>query len=441
MKKKNLVIYTGHNELIGGDAYYIFNLINKLDFSLFNVQLFTDNNKLFQKRADAWLKKEIKINFLNTRPVLFKSFWFDNFYSYLERNKSISFLRIIYLILNIKINKFKFFNVFRFILKRLSFRKVRWNLFNIYIFYIFFKNNNNIDIFHFNNGGYPAKEAGLIAIIMAKIFSVKRIIMTFHNVPEQRYFFRPSGFIFDYFIPRFCNKIIAASDMISEQIINKRGFPLKKIITVRCALENIQKLSDIEINTIKSKLKISDKKRVLIISGNIEEPRKGHLELFKAIAKVKIICPDVLLLVVGSGTIERMHFLNETVKYLQISNNVTFLGYRTDILNLNSISEITLTPSVGIESIPFTILEGARLGKPVITTTVGACSEAVIDNVTGYVLKPFDINSLANHIVLLLNNDKIKNEMGDKSLALFNQRFLLSKAVKIHQDIYLNNLN
>jgi hypothetical protein len=60
MKKKNLLIYTGHNELIGGDAYYIFNLINKLDFNLFNVELYTDNNKLFQNRADAWLKKKLK---------------------------------------------------------------------------------------------------------------------------------------------------------------------------------------------------------------------------------------------------------------------------------------------------------------------------------------------------------------------------------------------
>jgi glycosyltransferase involved in cell wall biosynthesis len=368
-------------------------------------------------------------------------FWFDKLYDNLNSNSSNFLKKLLLVFFNIKINKFKIFNLLRFFFKRISLRRIRWFIFNTYIFYNFFKKNKqNIDVFHFNNGGYPAKEAGLIAIIMARIFSVKHIIMTFHNVPEKRYIYRPSGYLFDFFIPKFCNKIIAASDMISQQIQSKRNFPSEKIITIRCALESVKKLNTNQITNIKLNLNISHYKRILIISGNIEEDRKGHKELFKAISKAKLVIPNILLLVVGSGSDKRMDFLEKIVKELKINNNVLFMGYRTDIFNLNSISEITLTPSVGVESIPFTIIEGARLGKPVITTTVGACSEAVINNVTGYILEPYDIESLSNKIIYLLENDNVKLKMGEQALELFNNRFLLSKAVKIHENIYLKNI-
>jgi len=438
-KKKNLLIYSGHNELIGGDAYYLFNLLNRLDYSRFNVELYTDVNKLFQKRVEAWSEIDLKVNYINTRPILFKKFWFDRYCdTIIEKDSNLD--RLILFFLNLSICKIKLQKIFRFIFKRITLRKFRWWFINFFLFYRLFKGKKGtVDVFHFNNGGYPAKEAGLVAIMVAKLFKVEVIVKTLHNIAEKKTISKPSGYIYDYFIPRATTKIISASDAVRSALIERRKFPSEKVITIRCGLDSIEPLSSLNVKKKRSELKIKDNQQIIIITGNIEEKRKGHEELFNAMALVKERVPNVLLLVIGNGSKERMNHLRNCVEKLGIDTNVRFMGYRTDIFELNSIAEFTLTPSVGVESIPFTIIEGARLGKPVITTTVGACSEAVIHDKTGFVVEPFDINELANRIVMLLNDENMRNYMGDNAIEFFNERFLLKKIVHKHENVYLQN--
>ena len=88
--KLPIVIYTGHDELIGGDVHYTFDLVNKLINSGYKVKILTDHNKLFSKRADAWLKVQVPIEYLDTSPKLFTQHFFDRFYNI----HPISFLKI-----------------------------------------------------------------------------------------------------------------------------------------------------------------------------------------------------------------------------------------------------------------------------------------------------------------------------------------------------------
>jgi glycosyltransferase involved in cell wall biosynthesis len=437
-KKKNLLIYTGHNELIGGDAYYMFNILNRLDYCKFNVELYTDVNKLFNNRAKAWSEIDLNVNYINTRPILFRKFWFDTYYDKIADKDSHIINKLICSFLNIGSGKIRLRNILRFVFKRIALRRFRGLVLNFFLFYRLFKEKKGeVDIFHFNNGGYPAKEAGLVALMVAKMFKVKVIVKTLHNIAEKKTLRKPLGYFYDYFVPRATTKIISTSDAVGNALIERRKFPRDKITTIRCGLDSIEPLSRLKIEQKRDELNVADNQQIIIITGNIEEKRKGHEELFQALAIVKEMVPNVLLLVIGNGSEERMNHLNNCVEKLGIQKNIRFMGYRTDIFELNSVADFTLTPSVGIESIPFTIIEGARLGKPVITTTVGACSEAVIHNETGFVVKPFDIEDLADKIITILNDKDMRKRMGEKAVELFTERFLLSKTVCEHEDIYL----
>jgi glycosyltransferase involved in cell wall biosynthesis len=61
------------------------------------------------------------------------------------------------------------------------------------------------------------------------------------------------------------------------------------------------------------------------------------------------------------------------------------------------------------------ILEYMAAGKPVIATNVGGNKELVVDNVTGFLTPKGDENSLAEKIIMLLLNEKLRTEMGKKS--------------------------
>ena len=434
---KNILIYSGHNALIGGDAHYIFSLINSLDISNYNLKLFTDINPLFKERSYAWLKVDIPINYLPTRPHVFKKFSFEKHCTSLDQNNVGGFSIIIHWILTFKIANYPICKYFDWLYKKLSFARTFDVIKNFFIFYKLFKEQKSwVDVFHFNNGGYPAKEAGLIAIIVAKLFKVKVIIMKYNNVPRKKNRLRPIEYVYDYLIPKYCTYIISDSDMTRLLLIKRRKFPFSKIITIRDGMENVKLMSKEEIEDYKFNLGIRKDSPVLLISGNLQEDRKGHIQLFNAI---KIVCskyPETLLLVVGNADRKREMTLKEIVRDLGLNKNILFLGYRKDIYELNSISDITLTPSVGVESIPFTILEGARVAKPVITTTAGACSEGVIDGQTGFIVQPFKIDQLVEKIIFLLDNKDLRKEMGLKSKILFLERFLLQRGVNKHLELF-----
>ena len=60
------------------------------------------------------------------------------------------------------------------------------DIYNYCLFVKIFRQENNIDIFHFNNGGYPGKNAGLFAMAAAKKCGIKNTIMTLQNLPANR---------------------------------------------------------------------------------------------------------------------------------------------------------------------------------------------------------------------------------------------------------------
>ena len=84
--KPAIVIYSGHDEFIGGDVHYTFDLVNKLINNGYKVKILTDQNKLFSKRADAWLKVQLPIEYLDTSPRLFAPHFFEHFYTLLDKS-------------------------------------------------------------------------------------------------------------------------------------------------------------------------------------------------------------------------------------------------------------------------------------------------------------------------------------------------------------------
>jgi len=438
----SIVIYTGHSELIGGDVHYTFDLVNKLINSGYKVKILTDHNKLFSKRADAWLKVQLPIEYLDTSPKLFNLHFFERFYADLEQinkqQKLSGLKKVMYKLLGVNIVSRQLHWYLKVLTRMLTMTYIRDHLKNFLLFTEVMKNPEHRDaVFHFNNGGFPAKVAGIWAIWAAKRAGVKRIVMTVHNIAGKRS--SPIDIVCDAIVSNCCDLIITASDAVKNELLRNRKIPAHLYRTIRCGLEDAQPLDAVARLRKLNELEINPKQPVLLISGNYEEERKGHRPLLQALAKVKQQFPNVLLLIVGSGGEKRKALLDSEIEQLGITTNVWFLGYRTDILELNCIANISLTPSTGVESIPYTIIEGARMGTPVITTTMGGCSEAVVDGKSGFVVKPGDVNMLADKIISLLADPALQKRMGEQGRVMFLERFLLDKITEEHFSVYAGN--
>lgn len=424
--KKNILIYSGHSEIVGGDVKYIVDILNHLDLNELNITLLIDRGCHFERLAKNWLKINLNIEYLDTYPKLFQPNNFEDFLKFIFSNSHGPIIESVY---------FKYFN---YIYKVLTFYHLRLKIINFISFYNYFS-QRKFDVFWFNNGGYPGKEAGLIACIIAKkLFKIKKVMMTFHNIPQERAPYKPFERIYDALTNSSCDKIFAVSKILKSKMVNERSFSDEKIEVVYCGLEDLPALKTEEITQKKLELNIPNDQKIIILTGNLNEPRKGHDFTLEALSYLKAKIKHFHLFCIGNVSDERRNDLLIKISNFNLSENVTLLGPRYDIHELNSIADLALTPSLGSEATPYTIKEAMRASIPVITTNYGGCPEAVIDNITGKVLKDDSPKNFSNAIEEILMNPQ-RRALGENGRKFFLENFSMKEIIKIYQKYLMEN--
>lgn len=441
MKKKiKVLFYSSNCEIVGGDAKYLFDLINNLDREKYEIELFADRNYLFSKRARQYSLKNVPINYLDTRPVLFQSNFIQRLYKRINENNSKTGKKILFF-LNYNLLGYSLYKWVNFIFTKLyrllTLVSLRHYFHNIAIFYRLFKGNpRNMDIFHFNNGGYPGPGSRILAFFLADLFGINKTIMTVHNLPEYRKWWSMMDYISDIVTFKYCKKIVVPSQKLKLEMNLRRKYPLNRISAIYCGLEDAKFLSKEQILNKKKEFNLKPDTPLLLITGTLDEYRKGHKVLLKSLVGVKKSYPNVVLLIVGDG--ERRKELLELSKEYHIENNVMFLGYREDINEINNIIDIAIVPSIGFEAVPYTIKEAMRAGKPVITTDTGGCNEGAIDGANGIIVPQNNVEQLRDAILRLLGDEKLRQKMGISGREMFEEKFLLKDKIFAHKEIYEN---
>ena len=80
--------------------------------------------------------------------------------------------------------------------------------------------------------------------------------------------------------------------------------------------------------------------------------------------------------------------------------------------------------------------ESAACGRPVITTDVPGCRDAIIVNKTGLLVPVGNSNILSEKILLLISNPKKLKEMSLNCRKLAKSKFDIIEIVKEHLAIY-----
>ena len=127
--------------------------------------------------------------------------------------------------------------------------------------------------------------------------------------------------------------------------------------------------------------------RFLFIGRVMKE--KGVDELFEAARRIKKEYPDVLFDIVGPMEDEYDSVLTELIK----EGIITYYGYQKNVRPFIERCHCFVLPSWH-EGMANTNLENAAMGRPVITSRIHGCLEAVIDGETGYLCESRNSNSL-----------------------------------------------
>lgn len=234
------------------------------------------------------------------------------------------------------------------------------------------------------------------------------------------------------------DRVISVSEKTAEFLMTSRILKGKIKVIYNGVDLNLFRADDIKGNA-RRELGIPDDCIVIEIIA-VLETYKGHRYLFHALKMLKENgISNIRCLVIGEG--RERNALIETVKNLDISDEVIFLGYRKDIPYLLGSADILAIPSIGQEAFPRVAIEAMAMRVPVICTDFGGLPEAVVDGETGVIVPTMDTDALSKAIVRLIKNPEEREKMGEAGRKRAEENFSIESNVRKTEELYSDILS
>lgn len=220
------------------------------------------------------------------------------------------------------------------------------------------------------------------------------------------------------------DRVFVISDEI-ERALRRLG--LKRQRLVRCAVVGVDEHSlrrnEREAAQVRAELGLRHDEKVVTTIGALH-PRKSH-DLFIAAAPLvtRDAAHSVRFLIVGEGP-EGTH-LRRTAAELGISEQVSFLGRRSDIRAILSATDVYVKPGIVEGFIGITVLEAMAVGVPVVAFDTRDVRAAITPEETGLIAPLRDVVALAACVQRILDDQALAHKLTSQARRRVEQRFSL----------------
>ena len=221
-------------------------------------------------------------------------------------------------------------------------------------------------------------------------------------------------------------KVFVVSDFLRNKL-QRMDIANNKVFTVYNGViaNNLKKLSNREVEELKTKLKISNNDVVFTYIGRVC-PEKGVDKIIDSLLKMNATQrKHIKCLIVGSGNIKSKFFKELKQKIQKVKDNIIYLDYvdNKSINTIYAISDCILIPTQVQEAFSVVALESMVMGKPVIASNSGALPE-VLSSKDVYFIS-LNTKFVSNFYKAML--DFKKNVNDNKKIDFDLQRFPLNR--------------
>ena len=140
--------------------------------------------------------------------------------------------------------------------------------------------------------------------------------------------------------------------------------------------------------------------------------RKNHKQIIDTLVGMKSK-ENIKILFVGRGILTEE--LKKYVKEKNLDKNIIFLGFRTDVEKIISITDI-----IGLfsyqEGLPRNLMEGMAQGKPIICTNIRGNNDLVVDGENGMLVEIENVQETINKLEKMIASKELREKMEKKSL-------------------------
>jgi len=163
--------------------------------------------------------------------------------------------------------------------------------------------------------------------------------------------------------------------------------------------------------------------------------KKGFADLIGACGLIAERGKSFQCEIIGEGPFENE--LRVQIERLNLQNRVVLPGAKQqrEVRQRLAAANVFVLPSVidpegGMDNLPTVIMEAMATGLPVVSTKIGGIPEMVVENETGFLLRPGDAVALADAIEKVINNLSLAQKLGQAGCERAQELFSIEKNVR-----------
>lgn len=282
-----------------------------------------------------------------------------------------------------------------------------------------------------------SSKAGVLARLAAKLCRVPIVVHTIHGLAFHPYQAAPLNWLYillERWCARYTDRLITVADAMTKQALEARIGRGELYRTVYSGLEVEAFLAHFDRAEVRGRYGLSPDDLVIGKVARLSD-LKGHEYLFDAFERLAKDEPRAKLLLIGDGW--RRAEYERRVERAGLSGRVAFAGligpdevpaaiHAMDVLVHTSLRE-------GLARV---LPQALISGVPVISYDVDGAREVVVNDETGVLLPPKDVDGLTRELRRLLADAGLRERLGRTGRQRFTHQFDKAVMVRGIEEVY-----
>ncbi len=292
-----------------------------------------------------------------------------------------------------------------------------------------------------------AAKPGAVGRMAASSLKVPVIVHTYHGHVFHSYFGKlKTKFIIntERYLAKKSDALVAISYQQKKELVEDFKIADQnkfRIVPLGFELNRFHENQEQKRKKFREEFSLEDDQIAIGIIGRLV-PVKNHGLFLEGINYViKNTSKKIKVFIIGDG--ETRQTLQQKAKELSISitNNhdknalLVFTSWRSDIDIINAGLDIIALTSLN-EGTPVSLIEAQAANKPVISTRVGGIGDIVIEGETALLTDVNDVAGFQKNLLLLIENDELRNCLGKKGADHVRQKFSVERLANDMAGLY-----
>lgn len=236
---------------------------------------------------------------------------------------------------------------------------------------------------------------------------------------------------------RYADKIVTVSQAVANHIKQSPFIKDSQVEVIYNGVDNAV-YYPMDASSIREKFDIAQDALVIGMIGRVNAI-KGQNDFIEAVEPLLEKNEQAVAFLAGGvfpGEEWRLEELDKRIASSSVVSQIHRIDYYDKTSELYNMFDIFVLPSIKPDSLPTVVLEAMACSKPVVGYNNGGIAEMVVDDKSGYLVKPNRPQELSNAISLLLDSSEKREKFGRVGYQRQRELFSLESYIKNFSELY-----